>query len=99
MPQVHDWHAANEWDSVAELGCSDWFVQLLKKDFPIVWVDTPRIRSVVNKFSNFVEDAEKSAHDDQICDFRDMAFPVVLNLAKRSIQNNGTQYRRHFVVR
>lgn len=43
--------------------------------------------------------SQNELNDDAISDFRDMAFPAVLECAKRSCVNPKLQYSQHFVVR
>lgn len=99
---MHDWHDGAEWNDVAKVGAVLWFTELFNSGCRVVWIDTPASRSVFasnatgksvasvnNKFSEY----------HGIGDFRDVAFPVVLDLAKRNTRNIAHQYRRHFVVR
>ncbi|XP_067207144.1 uncharacterized protein [Linepithema humile] len=95
---IHDWHDGAEWNDVAKVGAVLWFSELLNNGCRVIWVDTPATRSIVT--SNSKESAlNKFSKYYEIGDFRDMAFPVVLELAKRNTKNTVFQYRRHFVVR
>ncbi|XP_034938641.1 uncharacterized protein [Chelonus insularis] len=100
---VFDWYAACEWDAVARVGACEWADSLIKSNHRIVWIDTPTARSLVNMTNN-QNIVNKSSNDEQfntdlINDFRDLAFPSVLEFAKRSIINIKSQYDKHFIVR
>ncbi|XP_020292312.1 uncharacterized protein LOC109858966 isoform X2 [Pseudomyrmex gracilis] len=97
---VYDWHDGAEWNNVAKVGAVLWFTELFNSGCRVVWIDTPTSRSVV--MSNSREsntNVNKVNKYYEIGDFRDVAFPVVLDLAKRNTRNVIHQYRRHFVVR
>ncbi|XP_019887928.1 uncharacterized protein LOC105281599 isoform X2 [Ooceraea biroi] len=96
---VHDWHDGAEWNDVAKVGAVLWFTELLNCGCRVVWIDTPATRSVVT--SNPREndsDLKKLNKYYEIGDFRDVALPVVLDLAKRNTKDAVRQYRRHFIV-
>ncbi|CAL1676004.1 unnamed protein product [Lasius platythorax] len=95
---VYDWYEEAEWNDVAKVGPVSWFTKLLNGRCRAVWIDTPTTRSIVISRENDL-DLNKLDKYYPIGDFRDMAFPVVLELAKRNINDAMHQYRRHFVVR
>ncbi|KMQ89967.1 neural ectodermal development factor imp-l2, partial [Lasius niger] len=96
--KVYDWYEEAEWNDVAKVGPVSWFTKLLNGRCRAVWIDTPTTRSIVISRENDL-DLNKLDKYYPIGDFRDMAFPVVLELAKRNINDAMHQYRRHFVVR
>ncbi|KAF7988427.1 hypothetical protein HCN44_001000 [Aphidius gifuensis] len=92
---VYDWYAASEWNSVAKVGACDWAVNLIKKNHRAVWIDTPAARLLMNEcFTSQIQ-----LNNDAISDFRDMAFPAVLECAKRNFIDSKFQYNQHFIVR
>lgn len=94
--EVHDWHDGAEWNDVATIGAVSWFTKLLNAGCRVVWVDTPATRSaIMSKGSN--TNLNKLNKYCEMGDFRDITFPVVLELAKRN--TNGSMYSKHFVVR
>ncbi|EFN84234.1 hypothetical protein EAI_10022 [Harpegnathos saltator] len=97
---VHDWHDGAEWNDVARVGAVLWFTDLLNSGCRVVWIDTPATRSVVISNSRESDtNLNKLSKYYEIGDFRDVAFPVVLELAKRNTKDLVFQYRKHFVVR
>lgn len=95
---VYDWYDEAEWNNVAKVGPVSWFTKLLDSKCRVVWIDTPITRSIViSKMNNL--DLNKFNKYSEIGDFRDVAFPAVLELAKRNTNDTIHQYRRHFVVR
>lgn len=100
---VHDWHDGAEWNNVAKIGAVLWFTELLNSGCRVVWIDTPTTRST--DISNSRENKKNHANLNklnkyhEIGDFRDVAFPVVLELTKRNVKDLTLQYRKHFVVR
>lgn len=98
--KVHDWHDGAEWNDVARVGAVLWFTELLNSGCRVVWIDTPATRSVVISNSRESDtNLNKLSKYYEIGDFRDVAFPVVLELAKRNTKDLRFQYRKHFVVR
>ncbi|XP_036140968.1 uncharacterized protein LOC105829230 isoform X2 [Monomorium pharaonis] len=97
---VHDWHDGAVWNKVAKVGAVLWFTELLNNGCRCIWIDTPATRSVVISNSR---NNESSVDELSICykihDFRDMAFRVVLEVAKSKVNDVARQYRKHFVVR
>lgn len=91
---VYDWYEEAEWNDVAKVGPVSWFTKLLNSKCRVVWIDTSITRSIV-----ISRESDSSLKLDIMGDFRDTAFPVVLELAKRNINDTVQQYRRHFVVR
>ncbi|XP_077280262.1 uncharacterized protein LOC143907378 [Temnothorax americanus] len=99
---VHDWHDGAIWNEVAKAGAVSWFTELLNNGCRVVWMDTPATRSAVISNSRDDETSlDKLSKYYEIHDFRDMAFRVVLEVAKSKVNVNDVerQYRRHFVVR
>lgn len=95
---VHDWYDEAVWNDVAKVGAVLWFTKLLNNGCRVIWVDTPATRAIVT--SNLKESIlNKFNKYYKIGDFRDVAFPVALEWAKRNTRNTVFQYRRHFVVR
>lgn len=98
LSKVYDWYAACEWDAVARVSACEWAGELFKKNYRTVWIDTPTARSLITASitndTNFLQ-----SNLDSISDFRDIAFPAVLNCAKRSIVDAKLQYSKHFIVR
>lgn len=92
---MYDWYAASEWNSVAKVGACDWAVNLIKKNHRAVWIDTPAARLLINECFN----SQIQLNNDAISDFRDMAFPAVLECAKRNFIDSKFQYKQHFIVR
>jgi hypothetical protein len=97
--KVHDWHDGVEWNDVAKVGAVLWFTELLNCGCRVVWIDTPATRFVVTSNSKNDLNLNKLNKYYEIGDFRDVAFPVVLELAKRNTKDIVYQYRRHFIVR
>ncbi|XP_076245964.1 uncharacterized protein LOC143186275 [Calliopsis andreniformis] len=96
---VHDWHNGTEWNRVAEIGAYDWFAAMLNKGCRVIWIDTPTMRSLIKR--RFKTDFFSSSDQfdlTQIGDFRDIALPVIYNLAKQDIEKSALQQQRHFVV-
>lgn len=96
--KVYDWYDEAEWNNVAKVGPVSWFTKLLNGKCRVVWIDTPTTRSIVISREND-SGLNKLCKYHEIGDFRDVAFPVVLELAKRNTNDVMHQYRRHFVVR
>ncbi|XP_011642286.1 uncharacterized protein LOC105430427 isoform X1 [Pogonomyrmex barbatus] len=94
---VHDWHDGTVWNDVAKVGAVLWFTKLLDKGCRIVWVDVPTTRSVI--ISNSQIDQSNLDRYYEIHDFRDMAFRVVLEVARNKMNDVTQQYNRHFVIR
>ncbi|KAK0177932.1 hypothetical protein PV328_001928 [Microctonus aethiopoides] len=95
---VYDWYAACEWDAVARVSACEWAGELFKKNYRTVWIDTPTARSLIT--AQITNDTNLlQSNLDSISDFRDIAFPAVLNCAKRSIVDAKLQYSKHFIVR
>lgn len=94
---MYDWYDEAECNNVAKVGPVPWFTKLLNSKCRAIWIDTPTTRSIVIS-KEYDSDLNKLSKYYGINDFRDMAFPVVLELAKRNT-HNAKQYRRHFVVR
>lgn len=98
--KVHDWHDGAVWNEVAKVGAVSWFTELLNNGCRVVWMDTPATRSVVISNSRHNESSlDKLSKYYEIHDFRDMAFRVVLEVAKNKMNDVTRQYRRHFVVK
>lgn len=95
--KVYDWYDEAEWNNVAKIGPVSWFTKLFNGKCRVVWIDTPTTRSIVISRESD-SGLNKLCKYHEIGDFRDVAFPVVLELAKRNT-NDAHQYRRHFVVR
>lgn len=97
---MHDWHDGAVWNEVAKVGAVSWFTELLNNGCRVVWMDTPATRSVVISNSRHNESSlDKLSKYYEIHDFRDMAFRVVLEVAKNKMNDVTRQYRRHFVVK
>ncbi|XP_070152617.1 uncharacterized protein [Polyergus mexicanus] len=96
---VYDWYDEAEWNNVAKIGPVSWFTKLLNGKCRAIWIDTPTIRSIVTSRENDSSLNKVGKYYEIGGDFRDVAFPVVLELAKRNTNDAVHQYRRHFVVR
>ncbi|KAK0181130.1 hypothetical protein PV327_003438 [Microctonus hyperodae] len=95
---VYDWYAACEWDTVARVSACEWAGELFKKNYRTVWIDTPTARALIT--AQITDNTNSlQSNVDSISDFRDIAFPAVLNCAKRSIIDAKLQYSKHFIVR
>ncbi|XP_031837496.1 uncharacterized protein LOC116429123 isoform X2 [Nomia melanderi] len=98
---VHDWYDAMECNNVAMIGGSEWFTEILNKGFHIIWVDTPTARLLITQ--RFRDDfIVKNCNEDnfvKICDFRDIVFPTIFDLAKRNIDHSISPQNKHFIVR
>ena len=94
---VHDWYDGIECNYVAEIGGSEWFAEMLHKQYCIIWIDTPRMRSLIT--SRFKKNNSEQYNFIEICDFRDVVFPTIFNLAKRNVEESVIQEARHFIVR
>lgn len=96
--KVHDWHDEAKWNKVATVGPVPWFTDLFNAGCRIVWIDTPATRSVVISNSRGSDsNLNKLCKYYEIGDFRDLEFPVMLDLAKRNTKDS--MYSKHFVVR
>lgn len=96
---VYDWYDEAEWNNVAKVGPVSWFTKLLNGKCRAIWIDTPTTRSIVISRENDSGLNKVGKYYEIGGDFRDVAFPVVLELAKRNTNDAVHQYRRHFVVR
>lgn len=97
---MHDWHDGTVWNEVAKVGAVSWFTELLDNRCRVVWVDTPATRSIItSNLRNNESNLDKLNMCYEIHDFRDMAFRVVLKVAKSKVNDVTRQYRKHFVVR
>lgn len=96
---MHDWHDGIEWNNVAKFGAVLWFTKLFKSGCRVVWIDIPTTRSVISNSDKSNLNPHKFSKYYEIGDFRDVAFPAVLELAKHNMKGIVSQYRRHFVVR
>ncbi|XP_014480368.1 PREDICTED: uncharacterized protein LOC106747399 [Dinoponera quadriceps] len=96
---VHDWHDGAEWNDVARVGAVLWFTELLDSGCRVIWIDMPATRSVVISNPRASDTNLNKLSKYEIGDFRDVAFPVVLESAKRNMKDLMFQYRKHFVVR
>ncbi|KAL6440365.1 hypothetical protein ACFW04_003126 [Cataglyphis niger] len=96
---VYDWYDEAEWNNVAKVGPVSWFTKLLNSKCRVVWIDTPTTRSIVISRENDSGLNKLGKYYEISGDFRDVEFPVVLELAKRYTNDAVHQYRRHFVVR
>ncbi|XP_076549126.1 uncharacterized protein LOC117601199 isoform X3 [Osmia lignaria lignaria] len=94
---VHDWYDGIECNYVAEIGGSEWFAEMLHKQYCIIWIDTPRMRSLIT--SRFKRNDSEQYNFIEICDFRDVVFPTIFNLAKRNVEESVIEEARHFIVR
>ncbi|XP_015609083.1 uncharacterized protein LOC107274447 [Cephus cinctus] len=91
---VYDWYGVNELEAT-ELGPSNWVNKLRERGCRIVWVDTPFSRSLV--LSHAEENYQKKL---LLCgDFRDEAFPGILNMEKHCINDPTSLYENHFIIR
>ena len=103
---MRDWYAASEWDEVATIGPAAWVANLLRHKHRGLWLDTPGARSLLRAKWNSegsIDDGrshERCLDEEAISDFRDIALPSVLDLAKRSVGTElGLEYSKHFVLR
>ena len=97
---MYDWYAPEEWDNAATVGGYEWVVKLLKKDCRVVWIDTSRARSLfISQYNLIGSKVSRNTKIDEFVDFRDTAFPAIVDLAKRSFQHIILQYSRHYIVR
>lgn len=95
---VHDWHDGAVWNEVAKVGAVSWFTELLNNGCRVVWIDTPATRSIIMSRNN-ESNLDKFGIYYKIHDFRDMAFRVVLEVAKSKVNDVTRQYRKNFIVR
>nr|XP_012141885.1 PREDICTED: uncharacterized protein LOC100879785 isoform X1 [Megachile rotundata] len=98
---VHDWYDVLEWNNVASVGASEWFSEKLRKNYYVMWIDTPTTRSLIAQ--RFKAKSSEQGNFDKynivkIGDFRDVAFPTVFNLAKRDVEESLDHEIRHFIV-
>ncbi|XP_078048386.1 uncharacterized protein LOC144475883 isoform X2 [Augochlora pura] len=98
---VHDWYNATECNHVATIGGFKWFEEMLHSECNIIWVDTPRSRLLIaRRFKNglFVDNYEDTKSDN-ICDFRDIEFTTIFDLAKRNMEHSIQEQCKQFIVR
>ncbi|XP_076379666.1 uncharacterized protein LOC117220385 isoform X2 [Megalopta genalis] len=98
---VHDWYNATECNHVATIGGFKWFNEMLHSGCHIIWVDTPRSRLLIaRRFKNglFVDNYEDTKSDN-ICDFRDIEFTTIFDLAKRNMEHSIQEHCKQFIVR
>ncbi|XP_015429228.1 PREDICTED: uncharacterized protein LOC107185962 [Dufourea novaeangliae] len=98
---IHDWYNATDCNHVAEIGGADWFAEMLNRGSRVIWVDTPTVRSLITRrFKKDLSDENNEHHDFmEISDFRDIAFPIIFDLAKRNVEHSMLQQAKHFIVR
>lgn len=70
---------------------------MLHKQYCIIWIDTPTMRSLITP--RFKRNNSEQYNFIEICDFRDVVFPTIFNLAKRNVEESATQEAKHFIVR
>ncbi|XP_012279039.1 uncharacterized protein LOC105698958 [Orussus abietinus] len=99
---VYNWYGASESNEIARVGGSAWVTSILQSGGRVVWMDTPRARCLLTSYLEKTKSLQNNRiprNAEIIGDFRDIAFPEVLDVAKRNMHDLALQYRTHFVVR